>query len=221
MIKAILFDLDGTLLNRDESVQLFIANQYDRFSHYLDHIPKEQYIHRFIHLDNHGYVWKDQVYKQLVSEFSIEKLQSEDFLQDYIENFHDYAVPYNHLISVLDNLKTQGLLLGIITNGFGQFQMSNIEALGISDYFHTILVSEWEGIKKPDPAIFHSAVNKLQVTPSECVYIGDHPINDIKAAQEVGMRTIWKKNSNYFHFKDSFSINELVEIPPMVKEFSR
>lgn len=71
IFKAVLFDLDGTLLNRDKSVELFINKQYERLYELLSHIPKEQYISRFIELDNHGYVWKDKVYQQLISEFNI------------------------------------------------------------------------------------------------------------------------------------------------------
>lgn len=44
MIKAVFFDLDGTLLNRDASVQFFIENQYERFINHLKHIAKEFYI---------------------------------------------------------------------------------------------------------------------------------------------------------------------------------
>lgn len=71
MIKAVLFDFDGTLLNRDASVKAFIDNQYDRLKKWIGHIPKEQYMTRFIELDKRGYVWKDTVYQQLTQEFSI------------------------------------------------------------------------------------------------------------------------------------------------------
>lgn len=56
VIKAVLFDLDGTLLNRDESVKMFIERQYDRLYKLVGHIPKEKYMSRFIELDNRGYV---------------------------------------------------------------------------------------------------------------------------------------------------------------------
>ena len=46
MIKAVIFDLDGTLLNRDESIKKFIDNQYERMNKWLSHIPKEKYIKR-------------------------------------------------------------------------------------------------------------------------------------------------------------------------------
>lgn len=83
MIKAVIFDLDGTLLNRDESVRKFIDNQYERLNKWVGHIPKEKYITRFIELDNRGYVWKDKVYQQLVGELDITEIPWEGLLQDY------------------------------------------------------------------------------------------------------------------------------------------
>jgi putative hydrolase of the HAD superfamily len=71
MIKAVIFDLDGTLLNRDESVKVFANRQYDRLKNLVGHIPKAKYVTRFIELDNRGYVWKDKVYQQLVEELKI------------------------------------------------------------------------------------------------------------------------------------------------------
>ncbi|WP_199332088.1 HAD family hydrolase [Anabaena lutea] len=48
MIKAVLFDLDGTLLDREVSLQQFINSQYDRFALQLSHIDKIDYITRFV-----------------------------------------------------------------------------------------------------------------------------------------------------------------------------
>lgn len=84
MIKAVLFDLDGTLLNRDLSIQKFIDRQYERFHYALGHIAKEAYTKRFIKLDSGGYIWKDQVYQQLVDEFDISSLTWESLFEDYL-----------------------------------------------------------------------------------------------------------------------------------------
>jgi putative hydrolase of the HAD superfamily len=46
MLKAVLFDLDGTLLNRDESVKVFVNRQYDRLKNLVGHIPKAKYVKR-------------------------------------------------------------------------------------------------------------------------------------------------------------------------------
>jgi putative hydrolase of the HAD superfamily len=216
MVKAILFDLDGTLLNRDESVKRFIDNQYERLNNWLGYIPKEKYISRFIELDKRGYVWKDKVYQQLTQDFHISKITWQDLLQDYTSEFKDYCVPFANLTQMLVDLKSSKFLLGMITNGYGQFQMDNIKALGIEKYFDVILVSEWEGIKKPDPIIFKRAIEQLNVLPKHSIFVGDHPINDVKAAQNVGMKAIWKKDFQWDNVEADYIVNDLAEIPIII-----
>lgn len=213
MIKTVIFDLDGTLLNRDESVKLFINAQYDRLNKVVGHIPRENYVTRFIELDSRGYVWKDKVYQQLANEFEITDITWEELLQDYICEMKNNCVPFPNLIGLLIELKRRNYRLGIITNGKGQFQMDNIKALGIEDFFDTILVSEWEGIKKPDPEIFKRALKQLNVSPNISIFVGDHAVNDVKAAQNAGMIGIWKKDIQWSKVEADFIINDLAELP--------
>lgn len=100
IIKAVIFDLDGTSLNRDASLKIFIEKQYERVR--LRHIPKEKYIKRFIQLDNRRYVWKDRVYQQLIDEYGIDGITREDLLQDYLMYFKEHCVPFPNLISMLE-----------------------------------------------------------------------------------------------------------------------
>jgi len=216
MIKAIIFDLDGTLLNRDATVQKFIDDQYERLKNWLGHIPKELYTSRFVELDCHGYVWKDKVYQQLINEFNIYGITWER-LKDYLEEFKNHCIPFPNLISMLEALKKKSYLIGIITNGKGQFQMDNIRALGIEKYFKTILISEWEGIKKPNPEIFVKALKQLNVLANESAYVGDHPENDVIAAGKVGMKTIWKRDIQYEGSKADVIIEDLWEIPFIIE----
>lgn len=219
IIKAVVFDLDGTLLNRNASVKSFIEKQYHRLNKWLKNIPMDKYMTRFIELDNRGYVWKDKVYQQIVDEFEITGLTWEGLLQDYISQFKNSCMPFPNLIGVLEELKDNDILLGIITNGKGQFQMDNIRALGIEKYFETILISEWEGMKKPEPQIFLKALDKLNVSPSQSIFVGDHPETDVKAAQNVGMKGVWKKDSQWDNVKADFTVEDLAEIPLMVEKF--
>lgn len=216
MIKAVLFDLDGTLLNRDESLIGFIKNQYERLNRYVGHVQKDQYIERFIELDERGYVWKDRVYRRLTYELEIVEITWEELLQDYIDNFRFNCVPFDNLIQMLDELKSKKILLGMITNGFGQFQMDNIKALGIGQYFDVILVSEWEGVKKSDPEIFLRALKQLNVKPEQSVFVGDHPTNDVKAAQSIGMKGIWKKDSHWGDVETDLIVDDLSELPSII-----
>ena len=220
MIKAVLFDLDGTLLNRDESVKKFIDNQYDRLIEVVGHIPKELYCTRFIELDSRGYVWKDKVYEQLVHEFEITGLNSEDLLQDYINEFSNHCVSFPNLHNMLQELKDNSFVLGMITNGYGQFQLDNIKALNIEHYFNTLLISEWENMKKPNPKIFEKALKELNVQPHQSVFIGDHPENDIEASKNVGMIGIWKKDFQWNKVDADFIIDDLMEVPTIIKEIN-
>ncbi|MFC5601718.1 HAD family hydrolase [Sporosarcina koreensis] len=220
MIKAVIFDLDGTLLNRDESVNMFVNNQYDRLRKFIGHITKEQFAARFIELDNRGYVWKDKVYQQLVDEYKITGITWEELLQDYIEEFQNSCVPFPNLIEMLEDLKKRNLKLGIITNGKGQFQMDNIKALGIENYLDAILVSEWEGIKKPDPQIFTRALKQLDVSENESIFVGDHPVNDVEAAKNAGMIGVWKKDVQWSTVDADFIVDDLAEIPLIIDRIS-
>lgn len=221
VINAVIFDLDGTLLNRDASLQKFIDGQYERLNKWIGHIPKEKYTSRFIELDCRGYVWKDKVYQQLAGEFDITGITWEDLLQDYISQFKNSCVPFPNLISMLEKLRSNNLVLGMITNGKGQFQIDNIRALGIKKYFEKILVSEWEGIKKPDPQIFKRALEQLNVSPNESIFVGDHPKNDVNAAQNVGMKGIWKKDFQWNNVKADFIVDDLAELPLIIENLTQ
>ncbi|ARI75578.1 HAD family hydrolase [Halobacillus mangrovi] len=219
MVKAVIFDLDGTLLNRDASVNLFIENQYKRLAHRLSHIPKEKYIQRFIELDQRGYVWKDRVYQQLIKEFDLKSISCGELLQDYLYSFKDHCVPFPNLIEMLNGLKQSHFLLGVITNGKGQFQMDNMIALTIDAYMDTILISEREGVKKPDPEIFQRALARLDVAPEDSVFIGDHPEKDVEAAKGAGMKTIWKRDQYWYGAEADYIIEDLGEIYGRIQQF--
>ncbi|OSX89594.1 HAD family hydrolase [Bacillus cereus] len=222
MVRAVIFDLDGTLLDRDGSLKLFIKDQYTRYFNELKHVPEEQYVNRFIELDNKGYVWKDKVYKQLLQEHSITSLTWEQLLEDYINNFQHNCIPFSNMEYVLQELKSSGILLGMITNGFTEFQLLNIHALGIDKYMDIILVSEQEGIKKPQAEIFLRALARLGVSPEESVYVGDHPNNDVIGARDVGMNAIWKKDTFWGNpFTDEHVIDDLKELLPIVNTFQK
>ncbi|MFS0749286.1 HAD family hydrolase [Oceanobacillus sp. 1P07AA] len=192
MIKAVLFDLDNTLLDRDESINRFIESQYSRLKHMFVDISQHYYVERFIELDNQGYEPKDKVYNVLTQELSLPVFAKDLLYEDYMNNFHQYCVPFPHIFDTLSNLKQSGYQLGIITNGLTDFQWASIKALRIEGFFNVIVISEKERIKKPNPKIFQRALTSLQLLPEEAIFIGDHVENDVKAAENAGLHSIWK-----------------------------
>lgn len=217
MIDAILFDLDETLLNRRKSLESFIESQYKKLIEPKFNIDFQKYKNRFIELDNNGYTWKDEVYESLIEEFRLINLSETLLLEDYILNFHKSVVPMDHLIETLDEISNKGIKLGIITNGRIDFQKNNIKALGIEKYFQAILVSEEIGIKKPDANIFFTALNQLNVGPSNSLFVGDHLHNDVIGSMKVGMkRILFDQYQKHLDFENR--ISTLLEIKNFINE---
>ncbi|WP_270341407.1 HAD family hydrolase [Bacillus mobilis] len=212
MIQAVLFDLDGTLLDRRQSLEQFIHDQYNRFTPHLMNIEKSGYCSRFLELDNNGYTWKDKVYATLLCEYNITTLTPEQLLHDYITNFQHHCIPFQNMHELLQRLTQQNIKIGIITNGFTDFQINNLRALNIHTYTNTILVSEAEGIKKPHPEIFERALQKLDVKATECLYVGDHPENDVLGSERVGILGVWKRDSFWDDFEHPRVVNDLLEV---------
>ncbi len=67
----------------------------------------------------------------------------------------------------------------------------SLRKVGISEFFSAVVVSEEVGWRKPSSHIFQHALNRLHVEAHESVYIGDSPIEDIKGAKEVGIKTVF------------------------------
>ena len=91
----------------------------------------------------------------------------------------------------LDTLRNiaQSFQLGAITNG-----NADIDRIGLNEYFNFAFSAEQVGAPKPAPDLFHAALAYTGCEPRQMVYVGDDPIKDIDAANEVGLRTIWMKS---------------------------
>ncbi len=192
MIKAILFDLDETLLDRDASILAFLAGQYSRFAAALAAIPFAHYRDRFQLYDEHGYVAKEIVYARLVDEFAL-AVEPMELVEDFYANSWNPCILFPGAIELLQNLRADGYKLGIITNGSIRTQQPKIEQGGLALLVDLALISEAEGIRKPDAAIFLRAAERLGVEPDECVMVGDNPVADIGGALAVGMKGVWRQ----------------------------
>jgi len=187
-MKAILFDLDETLLDRKQSLIAFVSNQAKSL---VADSEIDRFIQRFIELDSNGSVWKDIVYSKLVDEFGLVGVNSDFLLNDYVDNFHKFCIAKPGAKEAVASLHGNGFLIGLVSNGKTPFQERAFDALDLSNLFSTILVSEAVGYRKPDPDIFNLACNNLGVLPSETIFVGDNPIADIEGAKAVGMYTIY------------------------------
>jgi putative hydrolase of the HAD superfamily len=217
VIDAALFDLDGTLLDRDASVLAFAEGQHRRLHDALGHVPQDTYVERFVALDARGAVWKDEVYRLLVAELRIERLDAPALLDDYLSRFRDHCVPFPNLHATLEQLRADGLALGIISNGYEALQRSSVKALGIERYLSAILISESERIRKPDPAIFQRAVARLGTSVERAMYVGDNPVADVTGARAAGLCAVWKRDPFWPPPTElDAAIDDLSELPDIV-----
>jgi len=191
MPDAVLFDLDETLLDRTNSLRAFLRDQFRRFEPQLGAVPLDEWEARFLVLDARGSVHKSKVYAVLLDEFGGEPSVLERLFADYSLGCCNYARPFDGATELLSALRQRGRRLGIVTNGEAAFQRAHIAALGLEPLLDAVLVSEEEGLRKPDPQLFHRAAARLGVEPEACLFVGDNPTADVLGAAAAGMKTLW------------------------------
>jgi putative hydrolase of the HAD superfamily len=191
MIKAVLFDLDQTLLDRNSSLAAFLRGQWERFMPRLGNAEFGSWSSRFMALDKQGMVHKSEVYPRLLTEFDGDPGLNRTLLADYSSRSCQHAVGFPGMQSTITTLRGHGLKLGIITNGETDFQSRNMAALGLDELFDAVLISQREGLRKPERQLFLRAAEKLDVRVVDCLFVGDNPVADILGAHAAGMQTAW------------------------------
>lgn len=89
----------------------------------------------------------------------------------------------------LQRLRDAGLRLGVVSNSDGRVEQA-LEAAGLRNYFDVVIDSALVGVEKPDPRIFHAALDALGVAPGEALYVGDLYEVDVVGARAAGMEAV-------------------------------
>jgi len=134
----------------------------------------DRFVSRFLELDANGSVWKDKVYESLAREFCI-KRSVDNLVAEYILEFKNFCRERPGALDAIRLIARNGYKLGLVSNGKSPFQENNFRALGVSRLFSSVAVSEAVGFRKPNPEIFEISCQALEVTPEECIFVGDNP----------------------------------------------
>ncbi|MEZ4592202.1 MAG: HAD family hydrolase [Chloroflexota bacterium] len=132
--------------------------------------------------------------------------------------------PFDDTLPVLDQLKSSGYKIGLITNAMQPMWMRDIElrAYGILDYLDVRLTSGDVGFMKPHPFIYWRALELLDVRPEESVFVGDRPANDIAGANEAGLTSVLISPPHLEraldNVKPNYTIANLSELLPILAE---
>lgn len=156
------------------------------------------------------------LYRGLLAEFGVE---DEDLVRRMYETFSStssYKL-FDDALLVLDELRSRGHRLGLISN-FEQWLEEMLVELEVGSHFEISVISGIEGVEKPDPAIYRSAIAQAGVAASECVHIGDSPANDVEPALQVGMKAVLlDRYDRYPDHSESPRVAKLSEIPDLIE----
>lgn len=98
---------------------------------------------------------------------------------------------YPESLEVLAQLRNAGLSLGLITNGPSELQRGKLRAVGIEDLFDVVIVSGEVGWQKPQPQIFARALAAIGEPAEASMHVGDNLVADIGGARDAGLTAVW------------------------------
>ena len=198
MIGAVLFDLDGTLLDRKLAYRSFMADQCRRFASAMPGVTADAYLSAAVRADKKGTAGGRERFAGIGAELGLSEALQQRLLDDYWDGFARACTLFPRAAETLGALRAAGLRVGLITNGSSRMQGAKLDALGVRAAFDEILISGAEGCHKPDPAIFRAASERLGVSPAAAVFVGDNPEADVRGAKAFGMRAVWVRDHDYW-----------------------
>jgi putative hydrolase of the HAD superfamily len=145
-VRAVVFDLDGTLLDRRQSFERFVRDQWERFGSVLHAVNREEYVQSLIERDRDGYSPRDELFAGMLGQFELPSALAGTLLKDYRAGFPSACVLFPDAVQTLAALRAAGRKLGLITNGSVRMQGAKLTCLSLSPMFDAILISDAEGI---------------------------------------------------------------------------
>lgn len=190
--EAILFDFDDTLQNRPAAFRQFAAYFLSKYFPALSPAQKQARAEEMLRLNNNGYVRYEDYFAGLFERWRWRGAPPiEDIIREFQLRFPDYTSLFPETESVLRALRARGYRLGVITNGPAVQQNRKLDVSGLRPLLDIAVVSGDEGVHKPDPELFRRTAARMGVGCANCVYVGDHPVNDVEGARTAGMRPVY------------------------------
>ena len=182
-IRAVLFDLDGTLI--DSAPDLAGTGNDMRVARGLEPLPYE----RFRPMVGSGARGMVGIALQVgPSDAGFTELRDE-FLARYEQRMTQQTHVFDAMRPVLVAFQAQGLPWGIVTNKAQRFTNPLVRALGLHAQAATVVSGDTTPHAKPHPAPLLEAARQMKLAPELCLYVGDD-LRDVQAGQAAGMRTV-------------------------------
>ena len=246
MIRAVLFDLGGTLHKSSTSPERdlwFCRRILDRLGDY-GIFPEggAELLARRLAVNSE--IYKHESEKTL-RELPAERIWSEYYLREYgltaeelapfaeeLSFLYDYERPCvmrrPHLKETMEALKAMGLRLGVISNIISRSVVRHFLAeYGIEELMDCVITSAETGIRKPSPEIFRAAEKAMDLRPEELAYVGDTISRDVIGTRKAGWALMIQISNPSIAHRDAglenagwepdYRIEDLAEIPAILK----
>lgn len=219
---AIIFDLFDTIVNFDfnhlPEIELrglrsrtTSTQVYEVFRKYYPEIEFEEFYDPFIESYHEFLEMKSIEFKEfpnrdryilMLNKMNLTPIDQKDLLIDKMVLAH-----MNGLAScvelpeenrrTLEYIRTQGYKTAIVSNfDYAPTAYMLLNKFEITNLFEEIVISEEVGWRKPKEIIFHTAIKKMEIEPSESLFVGDNYNADVVGSKAVGMDATWINTKN-------------------------
>lgn len=199
---AVFFDLDNTLYDHRRAAREALVELYGRYDVARAGADLDDFLRLFFDVNQRMWL------KLATGEIDVATLRARRFAElfarlgvppptdaaalgrEYLGVYLGRSYPLPGAEEVLAALRPL-LPLGLLTNGFADIQRPKVERLGWGKYFVWLVVAEEVGVFKPDVALYERVCETAALRPEEILYVGDSPVEDVIAARQAGLRTVW------------------------------
>lgn len=184
MIKAVIFDLDGTLANTIDSIAYFANKALEHYGYETIETSKYRYL-----VGNGADVLVHKILETVGDDnedafLKVRKLYNES----YDENFMYLTHAYEGIHDLISSLKAMGIKIGVLSNKPHSTTKKVVEELFSDDI--DICYGKREGIpKKPDPTALLAMLDELGIKKQDCIYVGDTK-TDMQTGHNAGIYTM-------------------------------
>ncbi len=225
MIKAIIFDLDNTLLDFVKMKQFAVKAAITAMIEAgLDVDEEKAYKGNFYLYVEKG--WENQqvfddYLNQTVGKVSNKILAAG--IVSYRRAREATLLVYPNVNKTLIELIKMGIKLSVVSDAPSREAWMRLYYLNLHHVFDPVLTFDDTGVRKPSPKSFEMALDIIQAKPDEVLMIGDWPERDVVGAKQIGMKTIFARYGDTFGTVDSgadWDVNDIYDLVDIVKELN-